>query len=217
MTGSLDIVIAGGGRVGLQTATFLDERAHDVTVVERDPDRCDRIADEYVATVIQGEASNPDILRQADVANADVVAGLTGVAGTNLAVCMEATELSPGVRTVARIDGREKEAYEQFVDAVLFPERAGARIAANEIVGSGVQSLEAGGGELDVIHVRVEAGAPAAGKPLSDVRFPDGALVVSDEAGDRIARPDTTLDPGKQYIVAVESDVADEVMNLLRG
>jgi trk system potassium uptake protein TrkA len=49
------------------------------------------------------------------------------------------------------------------------------------------------------------------------VRFPAGTLIVSDGDGHRVARSDTTLTPGSRYIVAVEPDVADEVMNLMRG
>lgn len=217
MTATLDIVIAGGGRVGLQAATMLDDRGHDVTIIERDPDRCDLLADEYIATVIEGDASNPDILEQTGINRCDVVAGLTGEAGLNLAVCMEATQMASTVRTVARIDSAEKEAYTRFVDAVLFPERSGARAAVNEIVGSDVQTLADVTGELDILKVRVAEGAPAAGKALSKVRFPAGTLIVSDGVGDRIARPDTTLTPGDSYIIAVEPDVADEVMNLLLG
>jgi trk system potassium uptake protein TrkA len=67
------------------------------------------------------------------------------------------------------------------------------------------------------MQIRVGEGAPAAGKTLSEIRFPSGTLVISDDDGERIARPDTTLDPGRRYVVAVEPDVADEVMNLMRG
>jgi trk system potassium uptake protein TrkA len=217
MTRYLDIIIAGGGRVGLETAKLLDNWDHDVTIVERDPELCAELSDEYVAKVVEGDASNPDLLRQADVENADVVAGLTGEAGTNLAICMEAQEMNPDVRTVTRIDSREKESYTQFVDGVLFPELAGARTAASEIIGSDVQTLADVTGTLDIMHIRVHEGAPAAGKALRDVRFPEGTLVISDDDGERIARPETTLSPGKRYVVAVEPDVANEVMNLMRG
>lgn len=217
MTATLNVVIAGGGRVGLQAAAMLDDHGHDVTVIERDGDRCEQIADEYVATVINGDASNPEVLEQTGIDRCDVVAGLTGEAGLNLAVCMEADQLTDGVRTVARIDSAAKESYTRFVDAVLFPERSGARVAVNEIVGSDVQTLADLTGELDIFEIRVAEDAPAAGKTLSEVRFPSGSLVVSDEDADRIARPDTTLTAGERYLIAVEADVADEVMNLLRG
>ncbi|MFB6218537.1 MAG: TrkA family potassium uptake protein [Halobacteriaceae archaeon] len=212
-----DAIIAGGGRVGFQTATILADRGEDVMIVERDPGVSDDIADEWVATVITGDATNPDILEQADVEDADVVAALTGETGLNLAVCMAARELAPGIRTVARIDRSVGEAYTRFVDAVVFPEEAGARVAANEIVGSDVQTLADVTGSLDIMEIRVAEGAPAAGKALADVRFPAGTLVISDDDGERVARPETTLTPGRRYVVAVEADVVDEVLNLMRG
>jgi len=217
MVSSLDVVVAGGGRVGFQTARILADRGDDVTVIERDEDACADIAEEWFATVIEGDATNPSILEQAGVDDAHVVAALTGETGLNLAVCMAAQDLSPGVRTVARIDRASGEEYTRFVDAVVYPERAGARVAANEIVGSDVQSLADVTGELDIMQIRVAEGAPAAGKTLAEVRFPEGTLVISDDDGERVSRPETTLTPGKRYLVAVESDVVDEVMNLMRG
>jgi trk system potassium uptake protein TrkA len=217
MPSNLDIIITGGGRVGFQTAQFLDDQGHDVTIVESDEDRCEQIADEYVATVIHGDATDPDILEQAGVESKGVIAGLTGVSGLNLAVCMEAKQMAPEIRTVARIDRPEAEAYTRFVDALLYPERAGARVAANKIQGSDVQTLADVTGTLDIMQIRVAEGAPAAEKQLAEINFPAGTLVISDDEGNHVAKPDTTLTPGNRYVVAVEPDVADEVMNLLRG
>jgi trk system potassium uptake protein TrkA len=217
MTRDLNVTIAGGGRVGFQTAELLASHGHDVTIVERDEDTCAAIAEEWTVTVIEGDATNPDVLAQTDVENADVVAALTGETGLNLAVCMAASEMSPGVRTVARIERSAGESYTRFVDAVVFPERAGARVAANEIVGSDVQTIADVTGSLDIMLVRVVEDAPAAGKRLSEVRFPAGTLVISGDGGNAVARPDTTLTPGERYVVAVDPDVADEVMRLMRG
>jgi len=217
MTSNLDIIIAGGGRVGFQTAEILADRGHSVTIIERDERTVSDIADQWMATVIEGDATDPDIIEQAGIERADAIAALTGVSGLNLAVCLAAAELAPDIRTVARIDSAVGGAYTRFVDAVLYPERAGARLAANEIIGSDVQTLADVTGSLDIMLVRVAEGAPAAEKKLSDVRFPAGTLIVSDDDGQRIARSDTTLSPGRRYVVAVEPDVAEEVMNLMRG
>ncbi|MEF8853749.1 MAG: TrkA family potassium uptake protein [Haloarculaceae archaeon] len=217
MSQDLDVIIAGGGRVGFQTAELLAERGHDVTIIERDEDVCDDIAEAWIATVIEGDATNPDILEQSGIEDADVIAALTGETGLNLAVCLAGRELAPGTRTVARIERGGGEAYTRFVDAVLYPERAGARVAANEVVGSDVQTLADVTGTLDIMEIRVAEDAPAAGKELAEVRFPTGTLVISDEDGQRVARPDTTLTAGNRYVVAIEPDVADEVMRLLRG
>lgn len=217
MTKDLDVIIAGGGRVGFQTAELLVDRGHDVTIIERDEQLISDIADQWMATVITGDATNPAIIEQAGIERADAIAALTGETGLNLAVCLAAQELSPNIRTVARIERATGEEYLRFVDAVVFPEHAGARVAANEIVGADVQTLADVTGTLDIMLVRVAEGAPAAKKRLSEVRFPTGTLIVSDADGNRIAGSETTLDPGKSYVVAVEPEVAEEVMQLMRG
>jgi len=217
MTTTRDVIIAGGGRVGFQTAEILADRGHNVTIIEREEAVINSIADEWVATVIAGDATNPNIIEQAGIDDADVIAALTGETGLNLAVCLAAAELSPLIRTVARIDRAAGDSYTRFVDALVYPERAGAKTAANEIIGSDVQTLADVTATLDIMLIRIAEEAPAAGKQLSEVRFPDGTLVISDGEGDRVARPETTLTAGDRYLVAVEPAVADEVMNLLRG
>lgn len=215
MTGNLRVIIAGGGRVGFQTAIHLADRGDAVTIIEPDGDAVDRVADEWIATVIQGDATNPDILEQAGIDRADVVAGLTGKSGVNLATCLAATELNPAVRTVARIEESDGDAYTELVDAVVFPESAGAKVAANEIAGSDIETVADITADVDVMHIRVAEGAPAAGKQLSEVRFPSGTLVISDGGG--VATPELALTAGEQYLVAVEPDVVDEVVQLFHG
>jgi trk system potassium uptake protein TrkA len=213
---SLRVVVAGGGRVGQRTAELLDDRGHDVVVIETDPDRVEELGDEYVATIIRGDATSPAILRQADLERTDALAALTGRTGVNLATCMVATRLQPELQTVMRTDREVGDEYDEFVDAVTFPERAGARATANAVERD-VQTLTEATGELDILEVRVAEGAPVAGRSLADIALPRGALVVSDAAGDDLAGPETTLEPGQSYVLAVSPDVADEVMNLMRG
>lgn len=213
----LRVIVAGGGNIGLRTAELLDDRGHNVVLIERDPDRCETLIDEYVATVIEGDATLPDILRQANPEDADVVAGLTNDISANLALCMMAQQFNPDVHTVLRTNAETGDAHGDLVGAVIYPERASALLAVNAILGSDVRSLEHAMGQLEIIEVRVQEGAPAAGKSLTDIRFPTGSLVVSDQDGTRVARPDTVLQPGQHYIVACEPSVTQEVMQLLRG
>jgi trk system potassium uptake protein TrkA len=216
MTGTFRVVIAGGGRVGYRTAKLLDDRGHDVVVIESDPDLVEDISDAYVATVIEGDATDPSILEQADLDRADVVAALTGMTGANLAICLLMRELAPEVRTVMRTDREPDEQFDRFVDEVVFPERAGARAAANAIE-LDVSALEDVAGSLELLYVMVAEDAPVAGRKLTDIALPRGSLIVSDANGNDIAGSETVLEPGREYIVAAEPDVVDEVMNLMRG
>lgn len=213
----LRVIIVGGGRVGFRAARLLDDRGHHVIMIERDAARCEEITDEYIVSMIEGDATHPDILRQADPAKSDVIAALTADWGTNLAVCMEARQMADPIRTIARTSSEPSAAYEEFVDNIVFPESAGARVAVNAILGSDVRAVVDVIGDLNLIEVRVTEEAPAAGRRLDEMRFPRGSLVVSDFEGTKTARGDTVLQPGQRYIVAAEDAVIDEVMNLLRG
>ncbi|SEO37034.1 trk system potassium uptake protein TrkA [Halogranum amylolyticum] len=215
-TRDLRVVIAGGGEVGVRTAELLADRGHSVTLVEDHSERSAFLSDEYVATIIEGDASRPSILRQAQPERSDVVAALTDDEPTNFAICMAAQRLAD-VRTVLRTTARPDDLYTEYVDEVVFPERTGARAAVNAITGEGVRTVEDVFGDVEILEVEIAEGAPAAGRQLSEIRLPRGSLIIVDYAGNRIGGPETVLDPGNRYVVAVESDVVDEVMNLFRG
>jgi trk system potassium uptake protein TrkA len=217
MTEKMDVIVAGAGRVGSQTAESLADRDNNVTVIERDSDAVSDIADKWYATVIHGNATDPDILKQAGVEDADAIAALTDETGLNLSVCMISERLSSDIRTVARVESDVGESYLNYVDSVVFPERAGSRVAVNEICGSEIQTLADVTGNLDVMVITVKEGAPAAGRNLEEMRLPEGSLIVSNQNGEQVASRDTVLEPGNSYVVAVERSVVDEVLNLMRG
>lgn len=215
--GDLKVVIVGGGRVGSRVAQTLDSRGHNVTIVEGDSNRVDSIADKYVATVIEGDATKPSILKQTGLQDADVLAALTADAGTNLAACLTAERYGEPIHTVMRrTDEEESDGYEELVDTTIFPERAGARAAVNAI-DAGVRALEDMVGALEILVIEVSPEAPAANRPLTDIALPRGSLVVSGSDGETIASGDTVIDPEREYVVATEPDVADEVRRLFRG
>jgi trk system potassium uptake protein TrkA len=187
-----------------------------VTLVESYSERAAELSDEYVATVIEGDASRPSVLRQARLDRADVVAALTDDEAANFAVCMAAQRLAE-IRTVMRTSTTPDELYAEFVDGVVFPERSGARTAANEITGVGVRTVEEVFGDVELLEVEIAEAAPVAGRRLDEVRLPRGSIIVVDYRGNRIGGPETVLEPGNRYVVAVESEVAEEVLNLFRG
>ena len=83
-------------------------------------------------TVVEGDATSPSILAQADPVQTDILAALTEEGPTNFAVCAEMKHFSDEIHAIARIeypDGRGAE--EEFVDQVVSPERAGAKAAIN--------------------------------------------------------------------------------------
>jgi trk system potassium uptake protein TrkA len=217
-TVELRVIIAGAGRVGYRTAQVLDDYGHDVYLIEHDSETVDRVTGRRTGVVIEGDATNPQILRQADPEQTDILAALTGDRTRNFAICAEIRHLTDDIRTVARVDDPERaDTPQEFVDEVVYPERAGSKAAINRIQGDDIRTLEDVTGDLDVLNIRVDPRSPVAGKQLKEVLLPDGSHVISDGDGTEIARPETTLEPGRRYLVAAEPGVADDVHKLMVG
>ncbi|WP_311173197.1 potassium channel family protein [Halobellus ordinarius] len=217
MTRTKRFVIAGGGRVGLQTAENLAGQNHEVVLIESDEERVAELSDAYLGPVIHGDATRPSILKQADLTDADAIAALTDETGTNLAICMEAQQLAPSIRTLARAETRTDHEYDEVVDATLMPQYLGGDHAADMLTGEGIRTLVYPTADLDIIEVTVTESAPVAGRQLDEIALPEGSLLLSTADREELAGPETRLEPNERYIVAVESGVVDEVLNLMRG
>ena len=77
-TADQQVVIAGAGRVGYRTAQVLDDYGHEVYVIERDSETVEQVTDRRTGIVIEGDATDPQILRQTKPEEADIIAALTG-------------------------------------------------------------------------------------------------------------------------------------------
>ena len=204
--------------MGHRTAQVLDDYGHEIYLIERDAETVDRVTGRRTGIVIEGDATDPEILSQTGPEDADILAALTGDGATNFAICAEIQHLTDEIRTVARVENPDQtDRAEGFVDESIYPERAGSKAAINRIQENDIRTLEDVTGDLDVLDIRVDPRSPAAGKQLNELLLPDGSQVISDADGTEIARPETTLEPDRRYLVAAEPSVADDVHRLLIG
>lgn len=216
MQGSRHMVIAGGGRVGFRVAQFFKQRGHEVTIIERDPDRAGEHDAEGIEIVV-GDATSPSLLSSVLTDETTVIGALTNDDSTNLAVCLAARTFYPDIRTVARITSAGSDEYGQLVDEVVFPERASVKTAVNALSGSDVRTLEDVTGDMEVFDIRVSPDSSLAGRRLEAIDLPAGSLVISGAGGDRTATSETRLEAGKRYIVAADPGAADTVVSAFRG
>jgi len=214
----LHVIIAGAGRVGHRTARVLEDYGHDAYLIDPDPEATAGAKELLRSTVIEGDATNPTVLGQADPERADILAALTDEGPTNFAICAEAKHLAGKIRTIARIEHPDGlDTGEEFVDRIVYPERAGAKAAINQILDDDVRALEDVASDLDVLEIRVGPEAPAAGERLDAIGFPDGSHVVFDITEDRVPQPDTRLKSGHRYLVAAQPGAVDTAKRLLTG
>ena len=88
------VVVMGGGRVGLNLASFLISDGHDVTLIENDNNLCTNAASELDALVICGNGTDTKTLEEANLRDADVFVAATGNDETNLLSCVLVREFN---------------------------------------------------------------------------------------------------------------------------
>ena len=214
-------VIIGAGRVGLRSVRVLEDEGHEVTLVERDPDRAERARTEGFEAV-EGDGSQEEVLLEAGVADADAVGALTGDLNTNFAACLIAKHY--GCRTVMRIDEDYREdIYRQYadeVDEVIYPERLGAIGAKNALLGGSIQAIADIAQNLQVLLITVTDSAPMQGYTVEEVALPARARILAfgkSDAPMRIPLLDDSLEPGDRIAVLADYNVLEEVRQLFVG
>ena len=103
------ILIVGAGKVGYFLAQRLEKDHHSVSLVDKNKSVCEDVTSQLDALVINGDGCSPQILKEAGVERADVVAAVTGDDEDNLIICQLAKERFSVARTVGRVNDPKNE------------------------------------------------------------------------------------------------------------
>jgi len=188
-----------------------------VTLVESAEDRVEELSDAYFSPAIHGDATRSPILEQTNLAEADAIAALTDETGPNLAICIEAQQLALSVRTLARAETQTDREYDEVVDATVLPQYLGGDHAADMLTGEDARILASPTAGLDILEVTVTESALVAERRLDETALQTGTHLISTAGREELPGPETVLEAEDRYILAVESGVVDEVLNLVRG
>ena len=211
-------IIAGGGPIGGRVAAILGDYGYDPVVIEQDADRCERFQDTHQAVIINGDATRPDIISQADPESADIFAALTGSPERNQTLCRRVKRQAGAIRTVLRRPpSGDATNITDAADETVHVPVAGAKAVASALLGYDQQVCSVPTSGFDLVRLSVDPRAPAANRELSDIALPSGSHVVADIEAMEVGRPRTELQPDQQYLLAVEPRTADTVRNLLQG
>lgn len=69
--GNMRIVFVGAGKVSIETAKALIKKGHEVIIIETDKGKIDALSEEMDCSFLQGDASQPNILREVNPAQAE--------------------------------------------------------------------------------------------------------------------------------------------------
>lgn len=97
-------IIIGGGKIGYYLLKTLKEKNYSVVLIERDKSNCRSIAEDIDADIICGDGTDIDVLEDAGIDGAEVVAAVTGTDEENLVICQIAKINFNISKTIARVN-----------------------------------------------------------------------------------------------------------------
>jgi len=219
------VMIAGGGKVGLRLARQIEDR-YQLKIIEPHHGRCQYLSTQLRAgsLVLNGDATDEDLLGDENVQDMDLFIGLTGDDEDNIMSCLLAKRL--GARRVLAVINRR--AYADLVqgttiDIAISPSHTVigellAYVRRGDV--EAVHSLRRGAAEaLEAIVRGDHKTCKFAGRRIEEVGLPKGAQVGAivrglhrpdgSEAGDEakpqviIAHHDTVVMPNDHVIIFV--------------
>jgi trk system potassium uptake protein TrkA len=213
-----EVTIYGGGRIGLRLALALEEAGMSVRVIERDEARARYVASQLRrGFVLHDEGISRDFLLQERVDRSDAFVAVTGDDRANLLAAMYARQLGARM-TIAGVSSGEFAPLAEAlgVDMTISPRMLAAEailrfVRRGEIVD--VALLESG---AEMIELRVPPHSRVTGRPLSEVGFPEGAIVAALLRDGDVVIPTgrEILKPGDDAVVFTVEDAIEEVERL---
>jgi trk system potassium uptake protein TrkA len=205
----------------MRTARVLREEGHEVTLVEPDRKTVDRLTQEGY-DVVQGDGSQEDVLLDLDLESVDGLAALSGEFDVNVLACMIAKSF--GCRTVLRASSDYEEyalrKYASDVDEVVYPERLGAIVAKNALLGGSIRAIADIAKHLQIVELTITDGSPMHGYTLSELELPaDSRLLAFGKKDGTFQLPsdDESLETGDRVIILADYEHLTDVRRLIVG
>jgi trk system potassium uptake protein len=209
------VVIVGAGAVGYYLASRLSEEAQEVVLIDPDPERVQRAADNLDVLVLRGSGADLSVLEEAGVSRADLLMAVSGVDEVNLLACFAASRLGAKVR-VARVrhpeqfrEGSGITPGDMGVDLLISPEQECAwEVFQLLATPSATDLVRFAGGRVQLMGMRILEGAPVVGRPLAELdrEMDPPAFVLAAVVRDgqtEMPTGSTVLHPGdKIFVVA---------------
>ncbi|MBM3567567.1 MAG: Trk system potassium transporter TrkA [Alphaproteobacteria bacterium] len=196
-------VVCGAGQVGFAIAKQLAEEQVDVTVIDREAELVQRIADQLDVRATCGHASHPDVLERAGIGEADMLVAVTHTDEVNMIACEIAHALFKVPIKIARVRAQsylQGEWAELFsnkalpIDVIISPEIEVARAAMRRLdVPGAFDMIPFADDRIRVVGLRIGAGCPVKDTPLRQLSelFPDLHITVMGIfRGERVIAPD---------------------------
>lgn len=205
----MNVIIVGVGKVGYAVAQELSREDHNVTVIDKLPERINLVNSTLDAIAICGE-SGIESLRLAGAENADLLVAVTNSDEANILCCMVGKKLGVD-HAIARV--REAEHFRQVVllqkelglSMTVNPEHAAAREISQVLRFPSAAKVEPfAKGQAELVEFVLPEGSPLCGLPLREYhsKFGRGTLVCA------VRREEKVFIPKGDYIFRAQDGLS---------
>lgn len=200
------VMIVGGGYIGSYIARRLEEEDFLVKIIERDEKRCNYLAEMLEKSlVLHGDGTDQELLKEEGIGDINTFVSVTNDEEDNILISLLAKNLG-AERVIALVDKPE---YLSLISTIGVDVVVSPRLAS---VSSILQFIRRGKilSVTTLVEERVEAIETLAmetsdivGRPIKDIKFPEGALIGAVCKGDQALIPDgeTVIDPGDKVVI----------------
>lgn len=222
------ILIAGGGQSAALIAGRLIREGNEVTIVDRDPARCEQLEDQLDAKVVRGSAGSVRAMHNAGIRDADMLIAVTDSDEINLLACLLAQADSKAKIKVARVRTHEIEQWRRVVketglqiDLMIHPETDVMDRIMRVMRVPGVSDIvDFAEGRVKLFGMNVERDSWFAGKTVIELDAagpPANSLIAMIFRGQQVIIPHgaQTILPGDHIYICTTRDNLEPVLRFM--
>jgi len=216
------ILIVGGGQIGYYLAKTLLQDGNQVGIAECDPQRCRLLAEKLDITVVNGDGSDINVLRDAGAEEAQYVVAVTGQDQNNLVICQLAKRYFHAPLTIARVNNPKNESIFKAlgVDATVSSTALAAQMIQNVLPLNGIRIFSVfQQGEVEITEVQLKADSPVAGRTVAQLVLPQECVLIAVTRNGKVSFPrgQTVLQGGDRVFALVRRQEVDRLERILLG
>ena len=174
----IKIVVIGVGEVGFNLVKALSKEKFDITIIDINEEKCQRITNTMDVRGIVGDGASQRILQQIDMPEIDYLLALTRIDEVNLVASKSAYEMG-AKKIICRLRNTEYShenaiiTPEQFgIDYVVYPEKAAQRDIENLIRQTSAIDLEEfKNGKINMVGIKIDHTSPLVGRNINNVEL----------------------------------------------
>ena len=219
---SKKILIIGGGNIGLHLAKMIEENFEGarVKIIEKNKARAEEIAADLTSSiVINGDALDEEILKEANLEESETVLALTNDDENNIMACVLAEKTGPTKRTIAIVNKSNYSLLQNSlnIDDLVDPRMTTvSRIMEHVHRGTIATVYSLLDGDFEFIEAKVLEKSELLNKSIKDSNLPDNTRIGAVVRGKQVLIPtnDFVFEKNDLIVLLVSREQLKEIENI---